>query len=507
MPTADRPTAAGPTAARPAAGFWPFLLLPALAALWVDFGSVHAHHRDDTLIFSLASVYAWSPYFWEQDRVGMVVPLVCMPVRDPWANLLVQVWLTAFMGLAVPLLAAEYARPGPAARWAGVAASGLLLAFAPDVVLNNVLHECAYPTGLFLGLLGLVLLDRGRGWWRWGVALGLFAVAHWAYLGAVLGLGGLVVGRAWLSGRGWRRPLAPVLDPHARAALVLLALGTAAGVGAMAWVPQDSPDYQKTKREPVPMSEWPAAAAEIAGRLYGQYDGRGWLLVLGGVAVGSGVVAVVRPDARAAAGGAAVLLLAGGVEVAAVATRDWPAQNQYHPRYVLAALLYLGPAAALPILTAVYGALNPVGRRVLGGALAGGLLAAAGWQYGLPSPANARAALDRAAGGHTAELRAIDADAVGGLYWKVWTSVYHANLVARERGEGKVLVGVAYRSWVWKPVWEREYPAGMTVAVFRGPGDLGRVRQSCELFGLTEPRKVGESPTFDLYFVRPVGSP
>ena len=501
MPTADPPPD------RPPPGLWRFLLLVAAAALWVDFGSVHAHHRDDTLIFPLASLYAWTPFFWNQDRVGLLVPLLAAPVRDPWANLLVQVWATGFVGLSVPLLAAEYVRPGPAARWAGVMAAALLLGFAPPVVLNNVLHECAYPAALFLGLAGLVVLDRGRpraGWWRWGVAVGCFAIAHWVYLGALLGLGGLIVGRAWLRGRGWVwRPLAPVLDPHARAALVFLGLGVAAGYALADGMPQHSPEYRPTRRDGLPPGEWPGAVSEFTGRLAVDYAGGNWLVALAVVGVAGGVAAVFRRDARWALGGSAVLLLAGACEVAAISTRYWPTQNEYHPRYILAAILYLGPAAALPAVAALIGMTATTARRVLAGAAVAGLFSAAAWQYGWPSPANARAALDRAAGQYTDEVRAAGADAVGGDYWLVWTTVYHANLVARERGEPKLYAGVAYRSWVWKPVWEREYPAGMTVAVFRTPEDLDRFRYSCRVFGLTDPVYVGATPTFDLYFVRP----
>ena len=98
---------------------WLGLLVFAAAAAWIDFGTIHRGHTSDSLIFPLASLYVWTPFFWEQDRVGLLVPLVTSWCRDPWANLLLQVGLTTFMGLSVPWLVMSYLTDHPAGRLVG----------------------------------------------------------------------------------------------------------------------------------------------------------------------------------------------------------------------------------------------------------------------------------------------------------------------------------------------------------------------------------------------------
>src|SRR5260370_506498 len=87
---------------------WPFLLLCALAAVLIDFGSLHSEQHADALIQILGSLQALKPFFWEQDRYGTLVPLLVSPVRSPLANLLVQNFITVFAGLSAPFLLARF---------------------------------------------------------------------------------------------------------------------------------------------------------------------------------------------------------------------------------------------------------------------------------------------------------------------------------------------------------------------------------------------------------------
>ena len=128
-----------------------YLLLYAAVALWIDFGHVHRWHHSDTILFSVASLYGWTPFFWQQDRVGLFVPLLTSWCPDPLANLLMQSWATVFLGLAAPLLLAEVVCPRPAGRLAATLAGALMLALAPDRVRDNLLIECYYPQAIALG--------------------------------------------------------------------------------------------------------------------------------------------------------------------------------------------------------------------------------------------------------------------------------------------------------------------------------------------------------------------
>src|SRR5580692_11357139 len=124
---------------------WHYLLLYAAVAVWVDFGHIHQRHHSDTLVFTLASQYALTPYFWEQDRVGLLIPALTSWCPDLFSALLLQTGLTIFLGLAAPLLLAEVVCSRPASRVAATLANAIMLAFAPDRIRDILLFECCYP--------------------------------------------------------------------------------------------------------------------------------------------------------------------------------------------------------------------------------------------------------------------------------------------------------------------------------------------------------------------------
>ncbi|MCM2335078.1 MAG: hypothetical protein NDI82_14180, partial [Anaeromyxobacteraceae bacterium] len=59
----------------------------------------------------LVSLQRWTPFYWDQERYGMLVPLLALPVRDPLWNLLLQRGLLVLGGLAAVVLLARHALP------------------------------------------------------------------------------------------------------------------------------------------------------------------------------------------------------------------------------------------------------------------------------------------------------------------------------------------------------------------------------------------------------------
>ena len=85
-----------------------FWTVTVLAALWIDFGAFHRLHNSDSIVPVLVSLFRWTPFYWEQDRLGMLVPLLAIPFRNPLANLLAQSAFNVFCGLAAFFLCARY---------------------------------------------------------------------------------------------------------------------------------------------------------------------------------------------------------------------------------------------------------------------------------------------------------------------------------------------------------------------------------------------------------------
>ena len=119
------------------------LAVVVFAAVWIDLGPIHRFHQTDSLLPVLASCTKWTPFFWRQNRLGALVPLLASPFRNPRINLFIQAGLNSFLGLLAIFLAARYV--GGRRRWiAGGAIAALLLVCWPQPRIFNYLiahHE------------------------------------------------------------------------------------------------------------------------------------------------------------------------------------------------------------------------------------------------------------------------------------------------------------------------------------------------------------------------------
>src|SRR5260370_11634241 len=90
---------------------WPFLVICVVVGSVVSLGALHRSHCSDTLIPILVSLQKWTPFFWEQDRVGMLVPLLTLPLRHPLLNLVAQGAIYVSTMLPAIYLLARYMLP------------------------------------------------------------------------------------------------------------------------------------------------------------------------------------------------------------------------------------------------------------------------------------------------------------------------------------------------------------------------------------------------------------
>jgi hypothetical protein len=198
----------------------------------------------------------------------------------------------------------------------------------------------------------------------------------------------------------------------------------------------------------------------------------GWTVLVGAVLAGLAFIAIpparrgLRATAPAVLGGTVAALVYGGL----VGTLGWVADNRFAWRYWLPSLLFLGVATAawtVAPLAAWRGPRRRAGAHVV--ALALVLLGATPHAGGLPSLAEVRRTLDRKLGERTADVLTAGATHVAGDYWRVWPTVFHANLVLHERRARRVVWGLSWRS---RPAWKRwrRMPA-RDIRVAMAPGD------------------------------------
>lgn len=420
----------------------PLGVLAAVVALaaWLDFSRLQEGHHGDSLVPVLAGLTAWTPFFWGQDRFGMLIPLLALPVRDPQAHLLVQGFLVIALSLWGLMLLVRTLLPC-AFRWGPPAALMLvlLLLLAPADQRFNILWVQPYTLSFSLALSALVLLRR-PGALRLVAAGVLFFAAAWVNVSVGLVILPLllwrtaVVDAARLGQGRWRFFLSNA---------ALLALGTYASAQLSRAAP-----VPHTVFGTLPVTAWRRGAAELLRGAWTNADIRAWvgialaLAALGAVSLASPRVrAQARPVLVAAAG----LALTAWVPFAALSTSNWVAGNGYSLRYMTPSLLLVQAAccllATLPLLALPWDEAPGV-RWASAGAVAVATLLA----VGPPSHQAVVHAFESRWGAAAREVIAARATHVTGDYWKVWPTVFYANWLLGTAGRRQWLYGVTDRS-------------------------------------------------------------
>jgi len=419
----------------------------AVAAAFVDLGSFHALEQGDSIVPVLVSLQRWTPFYWDQERYGMLVPLLALPVRDPLANLLLQRGLLVLAGLGAVVLLARHVLAGRDWPLAGALAAGGLLAAAPAPWLFEYLGDQPYGLSLALALGGLALAEPGadgrRPAGRLAAGLLLVVLAHWVNAATGLLLLPLAVARAAVD----RMEGGASAGIRGRLAVdgALLLAGLAAGQLLLRLHPVLTQHPLRLELAALPAASWPAAWGAFFGNAWAAAGV--WRAAIGGAAAAGVALLATRPlraHLPAALLRAAALLVAALAYALFAGSLRWVEANAFHWRYlapsallvhVAAASLLAEPLARLPRLarSAGFAAILLVPFAALAA-------------YGAPSPARVRADLDRVAGRLTEDVLAARCNLVAGSYWSVWPAVWHAGLVARERGEPRPIFGITHRS-------------------------------------------------------------
>jgi hypothetical protein len=471
--------------------------------VWMDLSPLHAHHDSDSLVPVLMSLVRWTPFYWEQNRFGSLVPLLALPVQGPFHNLLVQVALrlTAVVLSFFLLARAVVARP----YWPAVGAAALALFVAGKGLWAQAFIQMQpYPQALALALGGLALLDGGRELWRKIAAGVLIILAFWVSLSLVLWIVPLLVLRALLllrktggagnqveshpegefrAGRIWAEERSALPDPSARSSLQddsersamtgdgraawLFPLLLTAVAFALSLLASRLSVWQSTALGPASVSSWPHAWAVLA---------RGGVRFLSlPLAVGAGAVLIAclagwrSPRGRLAAGAGLCLLATAAAEMAALGTSSWVHLNGLSIRFFFSGLLAAG--MALPAMT---GVLLLEGRerwhRWVNAAALLALLPVVWLRFGPPSPAAARQAFERHHKNAAEAIVAAGCTHVIGSYWRVWPAVLQADELLWQRGEDRRVWGITARSRPTLDLWQPRSWDGMRLAVIRGDG-------------------------------------
>jgi len=451
------------------------LALTALLAVWADLSPIHGFHNSDSLIPILLSLDRWTPFYWEQNRFGMIVPLLALSVRDPFANLLVQGAMRLFaLFLSFFLLARTVVRR-PWWPAAGALTLGFFLA-GKDLAQHNFQQMQPYFQAISLALGGVLLLEGERK--RKVAAYALWALAFWVapvilfwlvpllWLRRVLGLEPGSGPGFWPRRRDLRHD--PALLPFAAAGILF---------AVTLLISRFSPYGEATNLGAAPPAVWPHAWMALARRVV---ESLGPGLLVGICLLLLASLPHPRPLSRKRERGAkrrhsllfTPLPLAGegpGVRASALCllgtaaaellilgTTGWVYQNGFRSRFLAMTLLATATAGPVLLLGLLLEGRPERWGKVANALALAALLPLAFLRYGPPSPAAAHAALG--AGPGAEDGRKIVADGcthVLGDYWRVWPAVFQARVMLRDRGEDRKVWGIAFRSTPTWDLWRR----------------------------------------------------
>jgi hypothetical protein len=463
---------------------WPYLVLCGVLALWVDFTDYHEQNTSDSIVPVLVSLYKWTPYFWECNRIGMLVPLLAIPFKNPLLNLVVQGWLVLFATFATFFMLARFVLRTSVWPLAGAVAAMLYVLLSTEgwrfVATFGQPH---YAVALALGLAALLLAERrpdGRiAWLRLPAALFLMVLAHWVNSATTPILGPLVVLRGLLcrpealtdGRRGfWWAAWRSIGGGETLVALAVLGAGAGGSLIFHLLVPATSDPMD---RGFLPPQQWLAAWQELAAFT--------WKLAFSHhqefyIAAASGgilwfLARRVRRGALPSLCAVAALVVAGCCYGFFMGTLQWVAANLFHPKYWIP--VYFNILVALGIVVAALPAtaMSLPRRRVLCAICVPALLLATVAAVGMPSRGRLRGCLDHMAHAvplpqRTTELLESRITHVVGSYGNVWVGVFHANLVLHERREDRVIWGVSGRCTPSWDLWGRVAPEDLRIAAF-----------------------------------------
>lgn len=401
------------------------LLLAAVLATLATWSMFGGSASADDILPAVISRQRITLYFWGQNRLGNLLPLLAAPVHDLYANLALQYWLRGFAAALSPLLPLLLVRPRltlPVAFAAALVAGFALI--SPAV--NRMFWIWNTPFAVAMALAGVALLIESRAPLRaplrFAAVLALLLVATW--VNAALALT-LVPMLALL-----------LLMPRQRRALVVLLVASVICyfvVSRQAATMEFNPHYAQLRLE--------LASLEGLARALGRaFPGPSpWLLAA--ALVFAALVARARPALRPTVQRALLVVAGCVVTIFVTGLLDWFATNDYSARYICAPVLVITQVAGLVVAEAVCVVLPSRGRRrwwISAAAAAAITLAVV---VGRVVPGPHRPIVSPASADLATIAVARQARFIAGNYWVAWPAVFEA----LHREAPRQVYGLIYR--------------------------------------------------------------
>lgn len=399
-----------------------------VTALWIAFGHFQFGQHADSLIPVLVSLQHWTPYYWAQDRYGMLIPLLTAPLHNPLTNMMVQSAIGIFAAMSAGFFLVQYFfQDSPIWLVAAALQNIWILLLVSKVVQFEWFVDLPYAPSMALGFAALVVASRGRR----GVSLLLMLLSYWLNAGVIVVLLPIVLFRHLIT-----RQQRGLVDE-----IGITLTGFAVGI-----LGKNLSHAPRTTTGMDPISVWPSAWLQLLHHVRESSIERPsalwWMIVPAVLGI---VVLIFSRRSKYPLLVAVSLMLAGLLNWLFVGTLVWVRLNLYGARYVFPSLFLF--AMALAVLTTApfqnaplrYGRIGAVAMTLLIFVLGAAL-------YGRPSRGRVQRDIDQRYGALTPDIVASHATLVAGNYWTMWPAVFDTNLMLYRRGEHRMVYGLGLRA-------------------------------------------------------------
>ena len=430
-----------------------FACVFAVAAICINLSWIHTKHDADSLLISLISIERWTPYYWADNRFGMLLPLLASPIRSYMANLLVETQLSVVATLLAVVLFQCFLlerERGFTARNLGSACLTIglaILVLRPHDRVAQVFLLPSHPyfTSLSLALVGLIVLlrYRERPLLRYLIAATALLLSFWVNWTN----GPVIVGLALLLPSGQRG-----LGAHLRVRAPSLLL-ISATFAAMYLFSLRYPRLMITGI--APLSEIPNTISLMLANVAGDMLYPMRLALLTVAALFAAILRWRNMFVRKllSPGEAHVIIFIAIAFAIAVASTEWVMKNAYEWRYLTIPLALTFLVIASFLADSIYQLLSQATASTAAATGLALLLFAVGIirVFGMPSAELARASIDSVSRAHYAKIDRLKCTHVIGDYWVAWSSVFYN----RSHNIQPPLWAVSLRSEVTEDLWSR----------------------------------------------------
>ena len=422
--------------------------LVATMACCIAYGSHAQLHQSDSLIPVLASLCHWTPFYWEQDRFGMLSAFLAMPIRDPWLNLQFQNWLSIASGASLLFLLPRYFARDDSWVPSGLLALVMLLLTGDDFRFWTLSTCQPYGISFSLLLMGAILWPAPGTTarrWRLGASQALLLLGAWVNVAGPLLVLLLWAGRIVASSAGrqsWRKTIVGIELQIGSGLVVAFLLGY--GAARLTTAPFIG---TRTHFGSLPVGDWLHGVIALSANVWSalQLPQAAILATVPLIAL----VAIWRRGGRAAA----VMATVATVYLGMVGSTKWLRSNSYAFRYAIpSVLLFVVAIATLLLAPWWHGATNRV-KTAVTIVLTATVIGLTFATYGVPSTSRAQSLFAESNGRLTADVIAAECTHLIGDYWSVWPAVFDSARHNYERGNEQRVWGITVRATPTEPQW------------------------------------------------------